>query len=99
MLLSQFIGIINLFIGLVFYAVEKSFPLNLVHRTDIDMEKLFNVNLSLLCLDLVSSLNACFPSCLCWAYDRLYSNTISVLGPTAHPGLPLKVLFGVGRCY
>jgi hypothetical protein len=22
-----------------------------------------------------------------------------VLGPTAHPGLPLKVLFGVGRCY
>jgi hypothetical protein len=24
---------------------------------------------------------------------------VSVLGPTAHPGLPLKVLFGVGRCY
>jgi hypothetical protein len=24
---------------------------------------------------------------------------IGVLGPTAHPGLPLKVLFGVGRCY
>jgi hypothetical protein len=25
--------------------------------------------------------------------------TVGVLGPTAHPGLPLKVLFGVGRCY
>jgi hypothetical protein len=24
---------------------------------------------------------------------------VDVLGPTAHPGLPLKVLFGVGRCY
>jgi hypothetical protein len=24
---------------------------------------------------------------------------VSVLGPTAHPGLPLEVLFGVGRCY
>jgi hypothetical protein len=24
---------------------------------------------------------------------------VGVLGPTAHPGLPLKVLFGVGRCY
>ncbi|PVH48011.1 hypothetical protein PAHAL_4G218300 [Panicum hallii] len=58
-----------------FDAVEKPFPLNLVHWTDIDMEKLFNVNLSLLCLDLASSLNACFPSCLCWAYDRLYSNS------------------------
>jgi hypothetical protein len=27
------------------------------------------------------------------------SPTIGVLGPTAHPGLPLEVLFGVGRCY
>jgi hypothetical protein len=24
---------------------------------------------------------------------------VGVSGPTAHPGLPLKVLFGVGRCY
>jgi hypothetical protein len=24
---------------------------------------------------------------------------IGVLGPTAHPGLPLEVLFGVGQCY
>jgi hypothetical protein len=24
---------------------------------------------------------------------------IGVLGPTAHPRLPLEVLFGVGRCY
>jgi hypothetical protein len=27
------------------------------------------------------------------------SKVVGVLGPTAHPGLPLKVLFGVGRCY
>jgi hypothetical protein len=25
--------------------------------------------------------------------------SVGVLGPTAHPGLPLEVLFGVGRCY
>jgi hypothetical protein len=24
---------------------------------------------------------------------------VGVLGPTVHPGLPLGVLFGVGRCY
>jgi hypothetical protein len=24
--------------------------------------------------------------------------SVGVLGPTAHPGLPLKVFFGVGRC-
>jgi DNA repair exonuclease SbcCD ATPase subunit len=24
---------------------------------------------------------------------------VGVLGPTAHPGLPFKVLFGVGQCY
>jgi hypothetical protein len=24
---------------------------------------------------------------------------VGVLGPTAHPGLPLRVLLGVGRCY
>jgi hypothetical protein len=29
----------------------------------------------------------------------LCAPTVGVLGPTAHPGLPLKVLFGVGRCY
>jgi hypothetical protein len=23
---------------------------------------------------------------------------VGVLGPTAHPGLPLKVFLGVGRC-
>jgi hypothetical protein len=26
------------------------------------------------------------------------SDTVGVLGPTAHPGLPLKVFLGVGRC-
>jgi hypothetical protein len=26
-------------------------------------------------------------------------DTVGVLGPTVHPGLPLKVLFGVGRFY
>jgi hypothetical protein len=24
--------------------------------------------------------------------------TVGVLGPTAHPGMPLKVFLGVGRC-
>jgi hypothetical protein len=24
---------------------------------------------------------------------------VGVLGPTAHPGLPLEVLFRVGQCY
>ena len=37
-------------------------------------------------------------------YDDSYSDfeylgAVGVLGPTAHPGLPLEVLFGVGRCY
>jgi hypothetical protein len=27
-----------------------------------------------------------------------FSATVGVLGPTAHPGLPLKVFLGVGRC-
>jgi hypothetical protein len=27
-----------------------------------------------------------------------YVEHVGVLGPTAHPGLPLKVLLGVGRC-
>jgi hypothetical protein len=26
------------------------------------------------------------------------STSVGVLGPTAHPGLPLKVFLGVGRC-
>jgi hypothetical protein len=26
------------------------------------------------------------------------SRAVDVLGPTAHPGLPLKVFLGVGRC-
>jgi hypothetical protein len=26
-------------------------------------------------------------------------DAVGVLGPTTHPGLPLEVLFGVGRCY
>jgi hypothetical protein len=25
-------------------------------------------------------------------------DAVGVLGPTAHPGLPLKVFLGVGRC-
>jgi hypothetical protein len=36
--------------------------------------------------------------------NALYGNfplvvVVGVLDPTAHPGLPLEVLFGVGRCY
>jgi hypothetical protein len=27
-----------------------------------------------------------------------FSHSVGVLGPTAHPGLPLKVFLGVGRC-
>jgi hypothetical protein len=30
---------------------------------------------------------------------KVPGGNVGVLGPTAHPGLPLKVLFGVGRCY
>jgi hypothetical protein len=26
------------------------------------------------------------------------ATVVGVLGPTAHPGLPLKVFLGVGRC-
>jgi hypothetical protein len=38
---------------------------------------------------------------LAWIDDTppTWSATVGVLGPTAHPGLPLKVLFGVGQCY
>jgi hypothetical protein len=41
------------------------------------------------------------------AYNTTYVHTskgllrgllVGVLGPTAHPGLPLKVFLGVGRC-
>jgi hypothetical protein len=31
--------------------------------------------------------------------DKSFVVSVSVLGPTVHPGLPLEVLFGVGRCY
>jgi hypothetical protein len=27
------------------------------------------------------------------------ASAVGILGPTAHPGLPLEVLYGVGRCY
>jgi hypothetical protein len=33
------------------------------------------------------------------AYPHYLVGPVGVLGPTAHPGLPLEVLFGVGRCY
>jgi hypothetical protein len=38
---------------------------------------------------------------LAWIDDTPLLGTLAVgvLGPTVHPGLPLKVLFGVGRCY
>jgi hypothetical protein len=31
-----------------------------------------------------------------WALGNVAG--VGVLGPTAHPGLPLKVFLGVGRC-
>jgi hypothetical protein len=35
-----------------------------------------------------------------WARDIMdITLGVGVLGPTAHPGLPLEVLLGVGRCY
>jgi hypothetical protein len=38
---------------------------------------------------------------LAWISDTPLPGTpaIGVLGPTVHPGLPLEVLFGEGRCY
>jgi hypothetical protein len=30
--------------------------------------------------------------------DIFVSSSVGALGPTAHPGLPLKVFLGVGRC-
>jgi hypothetical protein len=38
---------------------------------------------------------------LAWINDTppTWRASVGVLGPTAHPGLPLEVLFGVGRCY
>jgi hypothetical protein len=32
-----------------------------------------------------------------WVY-KIHTPSVGVLGPTAHPGLPLKVFLGVGRC-
>jgi hypothetical protein len=29
---------------------------------------------------------------------KIGAGVVGVLGPTAHPGLPLKVFLGVGRC-
>jgi hypothetical protein len=29
---------------------------------------------------------------------NVMTTSVGVLGPTAHPGLPLKVFLGVGRC-
>jgi hypothetical protein len=35
-----------------------------------------------------------------WVFrNKQDEHGVGVSGPTAHPGLPLKVLFGVGRCY
>jgi hypothetical protein len=35
-----------------------------------------------------------------WARDIMdITLGVGVLGPTAHPGLPLEVLLGVGQCY
>jgi hypothetical protein len=31
--------------------------------------------------------------------ENTVAGSVSVLGPTAHPGLHLKVFLGVGRCY
>jgi hypothetical protein len=33
------------------------------------------------------------------ASDSANGVAVGVLGLTVHPGLPLEVLFGVGRCY
>jgi hypothetical protein len=37
---------------------------------------------------------------LAWIVDTPLPGApaVGVLGPTAHPGLPLKVFLGVGRC-
>jgi hypothetical protein len=35
----------------------------------------------------------------CVVLRNMSIRDVGVLGPTAHPGLPLEVLFGVGRCY
>jgi hypothetical protein len=37
---------------------------------------------------------------MCYAINFYFMFApVGVLGPTAHPGLPLKVFLGVGRCY
>jgi hypothetical protein len=35
----------------------------------------------------------------CISLKDLDYRVVGVFGPTAHPGLPLEVPFGVGRCY
>jgi hypothetical protein len=49
--------------------------------------------------DEVASLNAQLKTCKS-DFDKLKftRDVVGVLGPTAHPGLPLKVFLGVGRC-
>jgi len=37
--------------------------------------------------------------CFFTSLDLIRVGAVGVLGPTAHPGLPIEVLFGVGRCY
>jgi hypothetical protein len=37
-------------------------------------------------------------SCTLFPRVALVVVIVGVLGPTAHPGLPLKVFLGVGRC-
>jgi hypothetical protein len=52
-------------------------------------------------LQMVLDTTLSFTGCV-WARGlgiRCMVHVVGVLGPTAHPGLPLKVLFGVGRCY
>jgi hypothetical protein len=39
------------------------------------------------------------PSARAGFLEEALAVIVGVLGPTAHPGLPLKVFLGVGRCY
>jgi hypothetical protein len=54
-------------------------------------------------VDRGSSINVTFPRTLLGLGSHSKNSTsqtplVGVLGPTAHPGLPLKVFLGVGRC-